>query len=272
MNIFPDDDPAMFRKVVDTSGKIKDKDNVVQLHKDIREVMEKLLPNASFLGYVMDSTATNVAATKVLQGEDPSVVVLPRAAHALSNLIKHAAKFFSWVNDAYRACCSISDYLIDSQKLRTALHALQIEEYQAVRCICAHVPTHFGSRHLVLLDVINSKAALRRLVSTQERKNAVAGSTGMQNANDMIVQLEDDLFDMGSKVEELSKVMDSIYRLEADQPMISFLLGIFDNLGMHLRQFGQDNPGLAHGTILPDRRKRRPSATRISLSELLARD
>jgi hypothetical protein len=150
---------------------------VVQLHKDIREAMEKLLPNATFLGYVMDSMATNVAAMQVLQEEDPSVVVLPCAAHALSNLIKHAAKFFSWVNDAYMACCSISDKLIDSQKLHTVLHALQIEEYQAARGICAHVPTRFGSRHLVLRDVINSKAALRRLVSTQEWKNVVACAT-----------------------------------------------------------------------------------------------
>jgi hypothetical protein len=76
-NICPDDGPAMFWKVVDTSGKIKDKDYVVQLHKDIRVEMEKLLPNATFLGYVMDSTATDGAAIKVLQEGDPSVVVLP---------------------------------------------------------------------------------------------------------------------------------------------------------------------------------------------------
>jgi hypothetical protein len=102
---------------------------------------------------------------------------------------------------------------------------------------------------------------------------AVAGSTGVQNAHGMILQLEDDLFEMGSKVEELhGKVMDSIHSLEADQPMISLLFGIYDNLGQHFRQFGQGNPELAHGTIPPDRRKRRPSATPISLSELFARD
>jgi hypothetical protein len=138
VNICPDDGFAMFWKVVDTSGKIKENDYVVQLHKDIRVAMEKLLSNATFLGYAMDSTATNVAAMKVLQEYDPSIVVLPCAAHALSNLIKHAAKFFSWVNDVYMACCSFSDKLIDSQKLRTALHALQIEEYEAVRGIGAH--------------------------------------------------------------------------------------------------------------------------------------
>jgi hypothetical protein len=120
---------------------------------------------------------------------------------------------------------------------------------------------------------MNSKAALRRLVSTEEWKNAVAGSTGMQNAHDMIVQLEDDMLEMGSKVEELlGKVLGSVLRLEADQPMISFLLGIFGNLGQHFRQLGQDNPELVHGTIPPDRRKRRPTARRISLSELVARD
>jgi hypothetical protein len=44
VNICPDDGPAMFWKVVDTSGKIKDKDFVVQLHKDIRVEMEGCMP------------------------------------------------------------------------------------------------------------------------------------------------------------------------------------------------------------------------------------
>jgi hypothetical protein len=70
--------------------------------------------------------------------------------------------------------------------------------------------------------------------------SAASGSPGMQNAHDMIVRLEDDVLEMCSKVEELlGKVMDSIHRLEADQPMTSFLLGISDNLGQHFRQFGQ---------------------------------
>jgi hypothetical protein len=55
---------------------------------------------------------------------------------------------------------------------------------------------------------------------------------------------------MGSKVGELlGKGMDSMHRLEANQPMISFLLGIYDNLRQHFRQFGQDNPELAHSSI-----------------------
>jgi hypothetical protein len=61
---------------------------------------------------------------KVLQEDDRSVVVLSGATQALSNLIEHAAKFFSWFNDVYMACCSISDKLIDLQKLLTTLHAL----------------------------------------------------------------------------------------------------------------------------------------------------
>jgi hypothetical protein len=54
--------PAMFWKVVDTLGKFKDKDCVVQLHKFIRVEIEKLLLLATFLGYVMDSTDTKDAA------------------------------------------------------------------------------------------------------------------------------------------------------------------------------------------------------------------
>jgi hypothetical protein len=58
----------------------------------------------------------------------------------------------------------MSDKLIDLQKLLTTLHALLIEEYEAVRGICARVPTRFGNGPLVLRDVMNSKAALHRLV------------------------------------------------------------------------------------------------------------
>jgi nanoRNase/pAp phosphatase (c-di-AMP/oligoRNAs hydrolase) len=56
-------------------------------------------------------------------------VVLPCVAHALSNLIKHAAKNFVWIDKAYSACCTISEKLIAAPKLRTVLQEIQEEEY-----------------------------------------------------------------------------------------------------------------------------------------------
>jgi hypothetical protein len=101
---------------------------VVQLHRDLREEVEAAIPDGYFLGYVMDSTATNRAAMKILQHGDPTILVLPCAAHALSNLIKHAAQFYQWIDEVYSACCSVSEKLIAAEKLRAALHRIQEEE------------------------------------------------------------------------------------------------------------------------------------------------
>ena len=124
VNICPEDGPAVFWCVEDASGRIRDKGYVVQLHQSLQEEIEQAVPDAHFIGYVMDSTATNVAAMKVLREDDPTILVLPCALHALSNLIKHASKYFSWLDTVYECCCTLSAKLIGSQKLRSALHEL----------------------------------------------------------------------------------------------------------------------------------------------------
>jgi hypothetical protein len=95
-------------------------------------------------------------------------LLLPCASHALDNLIKHTAKYFTWVDDVYHACCTLSEKLISTPKLRAALQELQQDEYNAVRGICAHVPTRFGSKHLVMWDILRSESASRRLSVTAE--------------------------------------------------------------------------------------------------------
>jgi hypothetical protein len=64
--------------------------------QDIRQEVQQALPSATFLGYIMDSTATNKAAMQVLQDEDPATIVIPCAAHALSLVLKHTAKHCKW--------------------------------------------------------------------------------------------------------------------------------------------------------------------------------
>jgi hypothetical protein len=65
--ICPDDGPAVAWRIVDPSGQIKDTAYVAQLHRDLRGEIEAAVPNGHFLGYVMDSTATNRAAMRILQ-------------------------------------------------------------------------------------------------------------------------------------------------------------------------------------------------------------
>jgi hypothetical protein len=42
---------------------------VAQLHHDLSGEIEAAVPNGRFLGYILDSTATNCAAIKILQQE-----------------------------------------------------------------------------------------------------------------------------------------------------------------------------------------------------------
>jgi hypothetical protein len=141
VNICVDDGPAFFWRVEDASGRVKDTLYVVTLHQQWRAEIETVAPGAQFLGFGMDSTATNRAAMKQLQAADPQIIVLPCTAHALSNLLKHTAKYFNWVSDVYETYCTLSEKLINSSKLRSVLHELQEEAYKCKRGICAHVPT-----------------------------------------------------------------------------------------------------------------------------------
>jgi hypothetical protein len=273
VNICPEDAPAIFWRVEDASGCIKDKDYVVRLHQQLRVEMQQAIPRAQFIDYVMDSTATNVAAMRILREEDPDILVLPCASHALSNLIKHTAKYFSWLDFTYESCCTISEKLINSQKLRAALHEIQEAEYGSVLGIWAHVPTRFGSRHMVVRDVLRSEAALRKLAASAEWRAALADSAALKRAHKHITAEENDLFASACEAEELlGPVMDYIHQLEADQPMLSFLQGVWDRLVAHVTDFAEDNPELNAGQIPADRRKRNPRPTPTTLAATWQQD
>jgi hypothetical protein len=72
----------------------------------------------------MDSTATNCAAMRILQQEDPMTIVLLCVAHELSSLIKHAAKNFVWIDNAHHACCTVLEKLLAAPKLRAVLQEI----------------------------------------------------------------------------------------------------------------------------------------------------
>jgi hypothetical protein len=136
---------------------------------DIRQEVQQALPSATFLGYVMDSTATNKAAMQVLQDEDPATIVIPCAAHALSLVLKHTAKHFKWVNDVYKHSCTTSEKLGNCSKLRD-VYAEVLEDLEpgAAMSIAVHCPTRFGSRHIVMRDVLRSKKVLKVLSRSEE--------------------------------------------------------------------------------------------------------
>lgn len=165
--VCPDDGPAVFWRVHNAAGWIKDANYVYALHQCLRKEVKDALPNATLCGYVMDSTATNRKALKMLEENDNSICAFPCASHALSLVIKHAAKFFEWIENVYDVCCPLSEKLINNEKLRSELHSIQTAEYGRIEGICAHVPTRFGGKHCVLRDVVGSEEAIIKLSTTQ---------------------------------------------------------------------------------------------------------
>lgn len=101
--------------------------------QDIRAEVCQRIPDATFLGFSMDSTATNRKAMRVLQKDDPNIVLLVCASHGLALTIKHVFKYFAWAHDVDNACCGVSEKLIKSSKVRDRLHTLQMVVYGAVK-------------------------------------------------------------------------------------------------------------------------------------------
>ena len=64
----------------------------------------------------------------------------------------------------------------------------------------------------------------------------------------MMSLLEGNLFALAYKVEELlGPIMDAVHTLEADQPMLSYEAGLYDNLHEHFEEFSDANPHPATG-------------------------
>ena len=101
----------------------------------------------------------------------------------------------------------------------------------------------------------------------------MSGSAAMNKAHDMLAELEGDLFSLADKVEELlGPVMDAIHILEADQPMLPYFSGLYDNLEEHFMVFSADNPDLATGEVPIDKRKKNAAVEAITLLESFQQD
>jgi hAT family C-terminal dimerisation region len=183
----------------------------------------------------MDSTATNRKAMRMLQDKHPILLVLPCAAHCLSLVIKHVDKHFEWVHKVFASCCALSEKIINSEKLRSVLHDHQKACYGSVRSIPAHAPTRFGSMVIVARAVANSEKAVRQFFLSDEWQAIVADPKVSAKIKALHAHVsavgQDNLFKHLELVETLlGPVMDGIHRLEADQPMLSFMHDVLTNI------------------------------------------
>ena len=144
----------------------QDIDTTARSLQKVRADIEAVLPHATFLGYIMDSTATNRKAMCQLRKKDPCIVVLPCVAHALSLIVKHVDKNFSWVRRVFASCCAILERLINSEKVRSVLHDHQRAVYHKKLSIPAHAPTRFGNMVIVMHGILKCATTLRQLTAS----------------------------------------------------------------------------------------------------------
>lgn len=140
----------------------------------MRREFECALPHALFLEYLMDSTATNKAARRILRHGDGRIIVIPCQAHAFSLVLKHTAKNVKWVNDVHECSCPISEKLGNSSKLRDVYSAALQEAGSRAKSIPVHCPTRFGTRYMVMRTILKSEKALKLLSQSDTWKAAVA--------------------------------------------------------------------------------------------------
>jgi hypothetical protein len=125
----------------------------------------------------------------------------------------------------------------------------------------------------VLRDVLRTEQALRNLLATEQWKVALRDSPALKKAHAQISSVENDIFQMGKKVEDLlGPVMDAIHQFEADQPMLPFVFGWWQKLLAHAALFADNNPKLNKGQVPPDRRKKDRRPSNITLTQVWEQD
>ncbi|KAJ9531853.1 hypothetical protein QJQ45_022037 [Haematococcus lacustris] len=88
------DGGVLFLRVVDVSGKRKDAEAIMDLHLEVVEELRKELAveKVTCLGFIMDNTAPNLKAMRMLQQHTPTVIAIGCSAHALNLLCKILSK------------------------------------------------------------------------------------------------------------------------------------------------------------------------------------
>lgn len=238
--------------------------------------IEEALPHVTFIGYIVDSTATNRRATITVQEDDPNIVTIPCLAHCYILVIKHTAKHFMWASDVNGAVCTISEKVNSSSKLKHELHSLQEQEGIAMRRILTHTPTRFGSKHLVACSFQKSERAWRKMTATYAWSDALKAKgvgKAFTDAHAFLNSATCDDFECIERVEELmSPVMDAIHQLDADQPMLSMVPGLFNSIAKHSDSFAEEYPDLAIGVVPANKRAADSVDVPITLQESFAKD
>ncbi|KAJ9512348.1 hypothetical protein QJQ45_012875 [Haematococcus lacustris] len=241
------DGGVLFLRVVDVSGKRKDAEAIMDLHLEVVEELRKELAveKVTCLGFIMDNTAPNLKAMRMLQQHTPTVIAIGCSAHALNLLCKILPK-----HDKLQALQQ------ESEAIRSELKLQQSEELYK-RLVRPNNPTRFAGLLLLEKDVIKITGPIMGMVHgakwRQLRKSSV-------NANVFEKLTMGWWKSLALVIELMTPISDAIHRLEADAPYLSQVLLIWMDLESHAKQWAvkvveEGCPRLAMGVVAAFQRR-----------------
>ena len=161
MILFPNTRPRQW-SVISAEGEIKNAqwiaETCLNIHDDIQAAMGS---GARCSGFIMDNTRANRNAMALMEAAQPQMCCIGCAAHALSLLMKDYGKRFPWLGHVYDTCILITNLISSSEAMRFALHKCMKGIYNVVRSISTHVETRFGSKHIVMRDVMKKYESIK---------------------------------------------------------------------------------------------------------------
>ena len=242
MILFPCGKAKMWT-VISAEGQTKDHqwihDTCAEIHDEIQAAMGS---DARCNGFIMDNTAANKKAMRMLEETYPWMICLGCCAHSLSLLIKDFVKYLNWLEVLYGLCIMVSNLAGGAEVMKAAFHESMQATYGLVRTICSHVDTRFGSKHLVMRDVMKNHAALQSWVVSATYKAQMDKPKGKAPAHaeevyDGVTARNPSLMSRCTAAGSLiDPVMDVMHEIEGDKPYLSQMVPII----MHFQRHAQD--------------------------------
>ena len=184
---------------------------------------------------VMDTTAANKKAMRMLEATFPWMLCLGCQAHCLSLLIKDFVKRLEWLSVLYDMCIKISNLANGCKAMKASLHACMAQVFNVVRVICSHVDTRFGSRHFVLRDCVKNYGALSSWAVSDAFREQL-NKTSQKPANidevyDYLLSRDQRLLTEGAAANALiDPIMNVMHEIEGNKPYLSQMLPILRKL------------------------------------------
>jgi hypothetical protein len=227
----------------------KDTDSVVDFHEKAKTEVEAFF-NVKVTGFVMDNTAANVAAMKILEVRNPGVVAVGCIAHALSLYFKDVTKdkkrdgmTVPWMATLYKKVMQICDTINGCGGLLALYTRVQAEhmEPKERKKLPVHIPTRFAIVHMMSVILLEQKTVLMLLPSQDEWEGATKYiDTDRKTALKKNVISEAFWKHLAMACKYQQPVYEAIARLEGDHPGLAQVFPIMMELKQHIKAVERD--------------------------------